>query len=328
LNATKHGLAGELVEVEAGLSDEFKERRASWAIEHKPVGDDGNFALDRAVAASLQIERCERTMADLTDTCRTRASLAWDEDRDIDAALIFERLALNPVSASRRLRGCLSGVILLIEAWFALIATLETEQNWSEAEKSKALDLLGVALDCRGGRTRIDDPASGDVVVYRRALAENQVSLLEAIRDEAMVPIDEMERSQALEGDVAILSKEAKLVLRYEREAWKRYHESMERLKPQAEVATTPTRPAEAPRRPIEVNIQPVLTAQEPVLPDPTDQAKVDAWFTEMEARLDALDRRPGSSVPIAAGSRRPAPERSQSVSRRDRKKLARLASR
>jgi hypothetical protein len=318
-NATKHGMAGESAEVEAGLSDEFKKRRESWAAEHQPVGEGANYALDRVVAASLRIERCERTIDDVTSTCRERARLAWDQDRDIEAATIFGRLARDPVLASRQLQATLSGVILLIEAWFRLIAALETGNDWTESEASRALDLLGVAADLRNGRMPIDDPAGGYVVAFRQALALEQIERLEKLRDERLIPLDELERRQAMEGDIAILSKEAKLVLRYEREAWKRYKDSMKDLKAQAEVVATPT-----PTRPTMPPSPRVVAATPPAM-GPED---MDAWLSRLEARLDGLDSQPGSFVPIAVGARPAMPERSQSGDRRSRKKLSRMASR
>jgi hypothetical protein len=323
-NATKHGMAGESADVEAGLSNEFQERRDRWAAEHQPVGDAGNYALDRVVAASLRIERCERTIDDLTSTCRERARLAWDQDRDIEAATIFGRLARDPVLASRQLQATLSGVILLIEAWFRLIAALETGKDWTESEASRALDLLGVAADLRNGRTPIDDPEGGYVVAFRQALALEQVERLEALRDQGLIPLDELQRRQALAGDIAILSKEAKLVLRYEREAWKRYNESMKELKAQVEVVATPTRPTMPPSRADSVP-PPRVVADSPPAMLPVD---MDAWLDRLEARLDGLDSQPGSFVPIAVGARPAMPERSQSGDRRSRKKLSRMASR
>src|SRR6185437_11807908 len=107
-NATRHGLAGESAAVEAGTSAEFAGRRARWAAEHEPVGEAAGWALDRAVAAALRIERCER------------ARVAWDQDRAVEAAKVASRLADDPVLASRQLQASLAGVELLIEGWLGL----------------------------------------------------------------------------------------------------------------------------------------------------------------------------------------------------------------
>src|SRR5258707_10146592 len=68
LNALKHGMAAELPTLEVGHSPEFLDRRAKWSAEFQPEGEAAQWALDRAVAASLRIEQCERTFDGLIAT--------------------------------------------------------------------------------------------------------------------------------------------------------------------------------------------------------------------------------------------------------------------
>lgn len=239
-NATRHGLAGESADLEAASSAEFLERRARWAAERPPAGEAAGWALDRAVAASLRIERCERAVDELTAATRRRARLAWDEDRAVEAATTFGRLARDPVLASRRLRATLAGVTMLVEAWLGLASALEDGGDWSESEASRALDLLGVAADLRSGRTAIDGPDGSDPVAHRQELALGELDRLEALREEAMEPLDEMERRLAMSGELALLSGPARLLLRYERDAWRRYRESIR------EVEAPPSSPSPA----------------------------------------------------------------------------------
>ena len=297
-NATKHGMAGASAVVEPGLSAAFQERRARWAAEQQPVGEAAGWALDRAVAASLRIEACERSMEELTAASRERARLAWDQDRAVEAATTFGRLARDPVLASRQLQTSLAGVERLLEAWLGLAATLVDGEDWSESEASRALDLLGVDADLRSGRTLVDGPAGSDPVAYRRELVREEVDRLEALAEEAMAPLDAMERRLAMEGDAALWSKPARLVLRYERDAWRRFRESMQEVQapapPPAIAAPIPAvedRP-EAPspsfdgeRRASPTEAAPIRSAVAdrpvPMVPDDED------------ARLDGLDPRP-----------------------------------
>jgi hypothetical protein len=305
-------MASESPEVEAGLFGEFEERRAKWAAEQNPVGEAANWALDRAVAASLRIERCERAMDDLSATAQVRARLTWDEDQAIQAATIFNRLTRDPVLASRRLQASLAGVELLIEAWIGLLASLQLGNDWSESEKSRALDLLGVATEARAGRTLIDGPEGAESAAYHHKLALEEIDRLETLRDESLIKLDELERLQAMTGDVTILTKPAKLVLRYEREAWRRYRESMKAIQTPAEVqnetpvvvnapaeierpkvreqaAKTPERSFEEERRALQAEAAPYLKEAKNRLAamgldlelDPEDEP---AWFEELEA--------------------------------------------
>jgi len=59
VNAIKHGMAAEELIGDNQRAD-FDDRRAKWAEEIAPSTAEGEWAFDRAVAASFRIERCER----------------------------------------------------------------------------------------------------------------------------------------------------------------------------------------------------------------------------------------------------------------------------
>ena len=332
-NSTKHGMAAELPELEAGHSPEFLDRRAKWSAEFQPVDEAAQWALDRAVAASLRIERCEREIDGIVDAARDRARLAWDQERAVEAASIAGRLARDPVLASRQLETTRAGVVLLLELWLRLVEAIRTAGGWSESDASKALDLLGVPADMRSGRTPIDAPEGSDPTAFREALALDEIERLKSLRDEVMDELDEIERNRAMMGDAALFSKPAKLVLRYERDAWRRYRESIREVRDQAPATV------EAPPAPIEAivgpaNAKPIVArpapAPEPELPVPTDQERhdllaeakaflasighptvsmdlgeQDQWLAELESPYQDFDRDPTSArAPVTERTR------------------------
>ena len=244
VNAVTHGLASETVQ-DSGRSEAFEARRAAWGAEQGPLGESAGWALDRAVAASLRIERVEQAMEDHIESTRQRARLAWDEDRSVEAAETFARLGRDPVVAARKLRATLAGAILLSEAWTALGETLRLG-DWSDGERSRALDLLGVAPDLRQGWTAIDPPPGDDPLDFRKGLVVDEVERLEAAIHEAFAPLDEGDRRRAISGDLALISRPGKLLARYERDAWRHYRESMAEVRtaePQTQAAPPPSPP-------------------------------------------------------------------------------------
>jgi len=321
VNAIKHGLAGVSTEVEASVTPEYRERRAKWSASLQPVDELAEWAVDRAVAASFRIEKCERAVDRVVTEARNRAVLSWDEDRAVEAAEVFARLGRDPILASRQLQTTRAGVALLIEAWLLLAGTLESGTDWSEAEASRALDFLGIGADLRSGRMMIHPPEGEDPVAFRLALAFEEVDRLEALRDESLTPLDEMEQSHAIEGDIAILSKPARLVLRYEREAWKRYNDAMKELKspatPPAPVAIppdrsrlapvpvvaearkAPARPAADSARSFEEERRAIQAEAAPYRQKMVDELVAegfvdeDAWLDEMERRIEAYQPAP-----------------------------------
>jgi hypothetical protein len=319
LNSTRHGLAARSPDVEAAFSPEFEERRARWGAEQQPEGEAAGWALDRAVAATFRIERCEHAIDEHISTVQQRARLTWDEDRAVDAATIAARLDRDPVLASRQLQTTLAGVLILMEAWILLVGALETDDDWSESECSRALDLLGVDPDLRNGPMPIDAPEGVDQIASRKGLALEEFNRLEALRDQALIPLDEMERRRAMKGNVALLSKEAKLLLRYEREAWNHFNRSMKELKnstpPPVVVAPTPViaQPPKPPAAPTPPSLQEerraLLAEAAPYRKEATDRL-IAQGFTDENAMLDELERRLG--ILDAEGPF--APERSQFV--------------
>ena len=310
LNATRHGLCATLPEAEVDRSPEFEDRRAKWEPTFQPDGETAHWALDQAVAASLRIDRCGRAVDHLCDETAERAKLTWAEDRSVEAATVFSRLENDPTLASFQLQTTAAGAGLMVEAWLVLIGALE-KGDWSEAERSKALDLLGIAHDQRGGRTLVDDPVAADPIAFRRDLAFEEVARLEALREEALIPLEESARRRAMTGDAALLSKPAKLLLRYERDAWRRYRESIRELKspkpkptplssavlPPPLVIEPPQRPAPPPAPSFEEERRTLMAEAKrflaqagvepmaPVVPDDED-----AWLDALEARIEALD--------------------------------------
>jgi hypothetical protein len=313
-NATKHGMAAELPSVEAAHSPEFEDRRARWSAEFAPVGEAGQWALDRAVAASLRIEKCEQAFDGVVESGRDRARLAWDQDRAVEAATIAGRLAKDPVLASRQLETTRAGVALLLEMWLRLVEALRAEGGWSDLEISRALDLLGVPADLRSGRTPIDGPEGSDPADFRRELALDEIARLEGLRDNAMIELDEIERRQAMAGDDALFSKSAKLVLRYERDAWRRYRESIKEVQAAAPVpapAAIPIQPV--PTRVVELPAAPSFEQERRALLEEAaaylrsanvqssgsmDFIDEDAWLDELERSCDVAEQGPRSSRP------------------------------
>ena len=317
LNATRHGLCGTLPEVEAERSPEFEDRRAKWEPAFQPEGEPANWALDRVVSASLRIERCERSVDQLCDDTAERARLTWAEDRAVEAATVFSRLEKDPTLASFQLQTTAAGAGLMVEAWLVLIGALD-QGDWSESERSKALDLLGIAHDQRSGRTLVDDPDAADPIAFRRDLASEEVARLEALREEALIPLDQSARRRAMTGDSALLSKPAKLLLRYERDAWRRYRESIRELKapkptpvplssailpprlvieppkPRQQPAVPPKPSAEEQERRTVLAEAKQILAQYGVKPTaPTVPDEDDAWLDALEARIEALPAAP-----------------------------------
>ena len=151
----------------------------------------------------------------------------------------------------------------------------------------------------------------------------DEIERLEAVRDEVMAPLDEINREIAIEGDLALLSKPAQLAMRYERDAWKRYREAMKVLQSPTPapmpVAPVPpvvaARPEPSDRERNEANSAESLRKERRLLideatailanytgmPRPTDVEEEAEWLKEAESRLHnpATERSQFRAVPV-----------------------------
>jgi hypothetical protein len=230
-NAIKHGMAAEADFVEDRQARAFEERREAWAADFRPRGEGSGWALDCVVAATFRIDACDLAFDGLVAAEAERARTAWDLDRRVDAETLALRLSKCPPLVRRQLEATLHGSELMIGIWRRLVEALDAEGEWSDAESSTVLDLLGLPADLRSGRTPLTPPEGTDTLEHLRKLTLREIDRLESLVATVHTPLDDLHRRQAEAGRVSLFSKPAQLVLRYERDAWRRYHASMRDLR-------------------------------------------------------------------------------------------------
>ena len=190
-NAIKHGLTGESADVGTPMRELFEDRRDAWARELRPQTEGARSALDRAVAASIRIEQSEIALNALTVEQMAQARLTWDDDRRVEAATLLGRLAKDPMLVSAQLATTRHGTELMIETWNRLGEALSARGDWSDHDRSVALDLLGTPADLREGQTRLDPPRGIDPGEWLRELASGEIDRLDRRRAEGL---DELRR--------------------------------------------------------------------------------------------------------------------------------------
>jgi hypothetical protein len=219
-NSNKHGLSGKTILVGDEHRDEAARRWNQWHDHFQP-GPAGHYALDVMVAMSLRVEQCQKTLDGLFVAQTTEAKLDWNGLRRREAAILAEGLARRPESVAARLDETRHGAELLLERWEYLAETFDRGE-WDESARAIGLDLLGVPRGLREpGRTALDPP-DGEGPAAIRAAIDGQVARLKWRLDNVHIATDELARSQAEASQQVLLSKQAKLILRYEREALRR----------------------------------------------------------------------------------------------------------
>ena len=138
--------------------------------------------------------------------------------------MIASKLAKQPELVSRQLKSSKHGVELILRLWGFLGESLDAKQGaWSDAEISTAFDLLGIPGHLRDGRAPFDPPAPAeDIYQYRRDFILCGVDRLQKTLTE-LTRVDRREREHAETGASVLGTKQAALIMRYERQAWQCY---------------------------------------------------------------------------------------------------------
>ena len=241
-NALKHGLAGAgdvLHDDDFGL---VAERTDAYRASLRPADACGETLVAQMAVDAIRMERCRQAYVVLVNDHARRARLCWDADRRLDAEETAAGLARDPQRVARRLEATLHGCDLVAERWGDLRRILTETGDWTDAQRSLALDLLGVPPVLRDGRTPVDPPEGDPAAAFRLALADAQLARLERLRTGPLGAIDEAERRTAETGLGAELSAPVRLLDRYESACHRRWRAGLRHL-----TGPRPERPADGP---------------------------------------------------------------------------------
>jgi hypothetical protein len=305
-NAVKHGLASDIL-VSDSLQDALAARLDEWHNHYKPDTPDANFAVGAAVACTFRIEECQANLEAIVGEHCSRARRTWDLDRAADAAILLGKLGKRPEVVLPQLEASKHGVELLLTLWGRLALSLESKGGvWSAEEVATAFDLCGVPRHLRDGRAPFDPAEPGaDVLEHRRLFLIEQGDRLIRSLSGGLDRVDHDAKGYTATAAFALTTKRAALVLRYEREAWKRYDVMLAAVKGQAQPQAAPKKEVAPPRK--EVEYSPEV---------------VEAMLDEMEAELEN-PRRPDPSAEFE-----PAAKSGRPLNRRARRRMAAMTRR
>jgi hypothetical protein len=217
-NSYKHGLTGRGVVMPQDEAEVALERFDAWCDRFAPADDYDARMVETAAFESVRVDRCRLHEVALREHRALRARDFWDIDRRRAAAELAARLPKSPETVAWQLQETLQGVELLIGRWEALGKTLAMTGTWDEADRSEALDLLGVRRDRRQGWTELV-PDPGDFLTEAQWFGQHvecRLRDLRALRP-GLAEHDEIERLRAMEGHASPADAELKRLRRYER---------------------------------------------------------------------------------------------------------------
>jgi hypothetical protein len=257
-----------------GDEQALEDRLESYTAEFRPESPHEAVLVAEMALDDVRMARCGKLYYTLCDSYATRAQLCWDQDRRLEAEDLAARLRRDPARNARKLRGTRQGCELMVERWEALLRILRETGTWTEAQRSLALDLLGVPPELREGDTAVDPPMSKTLVndgpAFRYQVVKDEIARLNALKDEILDPLDAEDRAVAETSIGAEMTPALQRLHRYESACSRRYHKALSYFLDRDRKRA----PAEAPRAPEPRQAPPPAPAPRPA-PAPHDYGRL-----------------------------------------------------
>ena len=292
LNAVDHGLASVLPDAAASRAF-IEERKDAWRGDLKPVGETQEHVFEQVVIESIRIERCQEVFFSLCKQHGDRARVQWDADRRREAEELAAGLAKSPQVVTAKLEATPQGCGVKLVLWTGLLSSLSLHRDWTDNQRSLALDLLGVHRDLRDAETPID-PENRAAFEVRLTVVNTEIARLTDLRDRVLIDLDADDRAVAETTLGAEFTKPMQLLDRYERacsrrqaSAWRKLNAAQREGNPVAPTAPVPkvatsARKLELPR---EIQTLPTVAIDPP-------QPEVEPSYSSRASRLGGLNRR------------------------------------
>jgi hypothetical protein len=221
-NSLIHGLAGAGVVMPSAESEAIRGRIERWEASACPADAFEQVLVETVAVESVRVDRCrieERLVRQLRGM---RATHCWGDERRADVECVARGLADRPSELSARLGLSAPGCDWLIERWRSLGSALDQNGGWTEAQLSRALDLLGIAPDRRDQDDLFDIPEGVGLIEFLRALVDERVELLMARKAEALDAIEDELREATMHGLSVVEDRTLTLIRRYETASMRR----------------------------------------------------------------------------------------------------------
>ncbi|HWE38543.1 MAG TPA: hypothetical protein VG406_18375 [Isosphaeraceae bacterium] len=224
-NALKHGLTGAGVVMRPEDRETYERRRAEWAESLGVDSDPRQYHLDRAVMASVRLDRCVTIESARLIDRAAEAEHLFDRRQRRKARALGAKLADNPVAIGARLRQTAAGCRWLIDRFDDLDGRLAGPGTLDEASRGLCRDLLDESVSWL--RELTDDPEARGTL--RQAIATARESLV-AERDRLEVEDEAPARQHARTLALFDPSDEALRLARYEATNEATLHRSLKAL--------------------------------------------------------------------------------------------------
>src|SRR5262249_35222869 len=155
-NSSKLGLSGGCTVLPKDFADEVNHRFNHFSYHLRPFDTFDMWLCEVITIDSVRYDQCQRHLTALQNRQTKRAETHWEEDQATEAERIAERLPKAPRRVMHDLLAFKAGAGWVQMRWRGLANVVQATGEVSDAQRSTALDLLGVPGEVRQAATPLD----------------------------------------------------------------------------------------------------------------------------------------------------------------------------
>jgi hypothetical protein len=224
-NAITHGLTGAGVALPEDEANAVLDRRLAWGQTLGPRNEHESWLVEQAALESIRIDRCQDADRALRVRLADRARTCWDDDRRLAAEGLVDKITRRPALVRRQLEATSQGCDVLIERWTGLEKGIDAPESWTDTDRSRALDLLGIPAEGRATSPLGDTPSD------LRDLVAREIDRLRALKSGSRDRLDADDARLAALGHEVEPDRALALVRRYESASRRRLEWALKQLK-------------------------------------------------------------------------------------------------
>ncbi len=167
-------------------------RADQWCSSLKPNNAVEMWLLEQVCLQALRLERCQVDEAVHRDALARRAIESWDDDRRREAEQLAQKLPKSPAAIAYQLRSTRAGAAWLLQRWTELQTPLDAGTPWDTAQKSRALQLLGLSSESSDALPQTPSDL--------KVLIRSEIARLQSLHDGPLADLDHRSRAAAARG--------------------------------------------------------------------------------------------------------------------------------
>jgi len=228
-NALKHGLTGSGMVLSPALQPlvEAYRRELEEEFGPSPTRQD-RMLIEQAAVAMARLERLPQVEEQRRVYLAERAADAWEIDTGLEAFRLGERLERAPRLHAETLKSSFQGCLWMIERWTELLKAKGFEEGWTDDDRAKAANLLGLEGPDRQRDARIAPERSASEL---ETLCSQEIASLWQRIESTLGPLDIRDRELAMQGVTFDISLEARRLRGYEATSFRRMLQAREELR-------------------------------------------------------------------------------------------------